>query len=148
MAADTGIAGLLIEDSSGEKDHPLYDFELDPFQVEACRELEAGNGVLIAAPTGSGKTLVGEFAVHLALEQGRKCFYTTRPPRPIRSYTLEEVRTSARATSPPTSSTSSTSVPNADCTAYSLAGCGAGSDDGPSRRAARRSSPSSGASSS
>jgi ATP-dependent RNA helicase HelY len=55
----------------------LYDFELDAFQVGACRELEAGNGVLVAAPTGSGKTIVGEFAVHLALQQGRKCFYTT-----------------------------------------------------------------------
>jgi ATP-dependent RNA helicase HelY len=55
----------------------LYDFGLDPFQREACRALEAGRGVLVAAPTGSGKTLVGEFAVHLALEQGRKCFYTT-----------------------------------------------------------------------
>ena len=55
----------------------LYDFELDPFQVEACQALEAGRGALVAAPTGSGKTLVGEFAVHLALEQGRKCFYTT-----------------------------------------------------------------------
>ena len=55
----------------------LYDFDLDDFQVRACQELEAGRGVLVAAPTGSGKTLVGEFAVHLALEQGRKCFYTT-----------------------------------------------------------------------
>ncbi len=55
----------------------LYDFELDDFQVQSCRALEAGNGVLVASPTGSGKTLVGEFAVHLALEQGRKCFYTT-----------------------------------------------------------------------
>ena len=55
----------------------LYDFDLDDFQVQACQELEAGRGVLVAAPTGSGKTLVGEFAVHLALEQGRKCFYTT-----------------------------------------------------------------------
>jgi ATP-dependent RNA helicase HelY len=55
----------------------LYDFELDDFQVRACQELEAGRGVLVAAPTGSGKTLVGEFAVHLALQQGRKCFYTT-----------------------------------------------------------------------
>ena len=33
--------------------------------------------MLVAAPTGSGKTLVGEFAVHLALAHGRKCFYTT-----------------------------------------------------------------------
>jgi ATP-dependent RNA helicase HelY len=33
--------------------------------------------VLVAAPTGSGKTVVGEFAVHLALAQVRKCFYTT-----------------------------------------------------------------------
>jgi ATP-dependent RNA helicase HelY len=55
----------------------LYDFRFDDFQVRACKELEAGRGVLVAAPTGSGKTLVGEFAVHLALSQGRKCFYTT-----------------------------------------------------------------------
>ena len=33
--------------------------------------------MLVAAPTGSGKTVVGEFAVHLALAEGRKCFYTT-----------------------------------------------------------------------
>ncbi|MEU6036705.1 DEAD/DEAH box helicase [Actinomadura sp. NPDC047616] len=55
----------------------LYDFDLDPFQLEACRALESGSGVLVAAPTGSGKTVVGEFAVHLALTGGRKCFYTT-----------------------------------------------------------------------
>ncbi|MGW5446774.1 DEAD/DEAH box helicase [Streptomyces asiaticus] len=55
----------------------MYDFELDPFQIEACKALESGKGVLVAAPTGSGKTIVGEFAVHLALTQGRKCFYTT-----------------------------------------------------------------------
>ena len=55
----------------------LYDFALDPFQRAACEALDAGHGVLVAAPTGSGKTLVGEFAVHLALRQGRKCFYTT-----------------------------------------------------------------------
>ncbi|MFB0834245.1 DEAD/DEAH box helicase [Arthrobacter halodurans] len=52
-------------------------FELDPFQVDACRAVEAGKGVLVAAPTGAGKTVVGEFAVHLALEGGRKAFYTT-----------------------------------------------------------------------
>ena len=55
----------------------LYDFPLDDFQVRACRELETGGGVLVAAPTGSGKTIVGEFAVHLGLKTGRKCFYTT-----------------------------------------------------------------------
>ncbi|MCU4749011.1 MULTISPECIES: DEAD/DEAH box helicase [unclassified Streptomyces] len=55
----------------------MYDFDLDDFQIEACRALEGGSGVLVAAPTGSGKTIVGEFAVHLALTQGRKCFYTT-----------------------------------------------------------------------
>ncbi len=52
-------------------------FELDPFQVEACEALEQGHGVLVAAPTGAGKTVVGEFAVHLALTSGRKAFYTT-----------------------------------------------------------------------
>ncbi|MFF5706993.1 DEAD/DEAH box helicase [Streptomyces sp. NPDC012794] len=55
----------------------MYAFDLDPYQIEACKALEAGKGVLVAAPTGSGKTIVGEFAVHLALQQGRKCFYTT-----------------------------------------------------------------------
>src|SRR5687767_14396483 len=54
-----------------------YPFGLDPFQVRACEALEVGNGVLVAAPTGAGKTVVGEFAVHLALRDGRKCFYTT-----------------------------------------------------------------------
>jgi ATP-dependent RNA helicase HelY len=52
-------------------------FGLDDFQQRACRELEDGHSVLVAAPTGSGKTIVGEFAVHLALESGRKAFYTT-----------------------------------------------------------------------
>ena len=55
----------------------LYPFGLDPFQVRACQALETGDGVLVAAPTGAGKTVVGEFAVHLALAEGRKCFYTT-----------------------------------------------------------------------
>src|SRR5690349_5331201 len=54
-------------------------FGLDDFQRDACEALEAGSGVLVCAPTGAGKTVVGEFAVHLALREGgaRKCFYTT-----------------------------------------------------------------------
>ena len=55
----------------------LYDFTFDDYQRRACRALNEGHGVLVAAPTGSGKTVVGEFAVHLALAAGRKCFYTT-----------------------------------------------------------------------
>ena len=54
-----------------------YGFAFDDYQREACAHVEAGSGVLVAAPTGAGKTIVGEFAVFLALQQGRKCFYTT-----------------------------------------------------------------------
>jgi ATP-dependent RNA helicase HelY len=56
------------------------DFVLDDFQRTACTAVEQGSGVLVCAPTGAGKTVVGEFAVHLALTEpsaNRKCFYTT-----------------------------------------------------------------------
>lgn len=52
-------------------------FGLDDFQRRACEALQDGRGVLVCAPTGAGKTVVGEFAVHLALAGGGKCFYTT-----------------------------------------------------------------------
>ncbi len=55
----------------------LLDFSLDPFQEQACQALAKGKGVLVAAPTGAGKTIVGEFAIHLALEKNQKVFYTT-----------------------------------------------------------------------
>ena len=54
-----------------------FDFPLDDFQVRACQAVALGQGVLVAAPTGAGKTIVGEFAVFLALATGRKAFYTT-----------------------------------------------------------------------
>ena len=64
-------------------------FSLDPFQVEACRALEEGRSVLVAAPTGAGKTIVGEFAVHLAmLTDGDKAFYTT----PIKALSNQKFR--------------------------------------------------------
>src|SRR5688572_29327451 len=66
----------------------LYAFPFDEFQERACEALQQGRGVLVAAPTGSGKTVVGEFAVHLALEDGRKCFYTT----PIKALSNQKYR--------------------------------------------------------
>ncbi|MEY3890270.1 MAG: hypothetical protein RLY62_452 [Actinomycetota bacterium] len=54
-----------------------FPFELDEFQLDACHALESGKGVLVAAPTGAGKTIVGEFAVYLVMDAGGKCFYTT-----------------------------------------------------------------------
>ncbi len=53
-----------------------FDFPLDDFQISGCHSLESGRGVLVAAPTGAGKTVVGEFAAYLAMAQGKKCFYT------------------------------------------------------------------------
>jgi len=59
-------------------DHPItqkfvdsFDFAFDDFQVAACNSVEDGHGVLVAAPTGAGKTVVGEFAAYLSLEQGK-----------------------------------------------------------------------------
>jgi ATP-dependent RNA helicase HelY len=54
-----------------------FDFPLDDFQIESLHCVEDGRGLLVAAPTGAGKTVVGEFAAFLALEKGKKCFYTT-----------------------------------------------------------------------
>ncbi len=54
-----------------------YPFSLDGFQLRAVEALESGESVLLAAPTGSGKTVVAEYAVERALERGGKCFYTT-----------------------------------------------------------------------
>lgn len=64
--------------------HPLtndfiaqFDFGFDDFQIAACHAVEEGRGVLVAAPTGAGKTVVGEFAAFSSLARGKKCFYTT-----------------------------------------------------------------------
>lgn len=65
-----------------------YDFTLDEFQIEACQALDSGRDVLVAAPTGSGKTVVGEFAIHLARATGRKAFYTT----PIKALSNQKYR--------------------------------------------------------
>ena len=60
-----------------EKFKKLLKFPLDDFQEQSCRALAEGQGVLVAAPTGAGKTIIGEFAIHLAVEKDLKVFYTT-----------------------------------------------------------------------
>ena len=52
-------------------------FEFDDFQIRGCHSLEDGDSVLIAAPTGSGKTILGQFAIFLGLKKSKKVFYTT-----------------------------------------------------------------------
>ena len=62
----------LLDDFIGE-----LGFTPDDFQVQACESIAAGRGVLVCAPTGAGKTVVGEFAIAAAFDAGGKCFYTT-----------------------------------------------------------------------
>src|SRR6266568_1369208 len=54
-----------------------YPFPLDPFQVEAIAHLAQGRSVMVAAPTGTGKTLVAEYAIWLAQQRNQRVIYTT-----------------------------------------------------------------------
>ncbi len=54
-----------------------FPFELDEFQKEACNYIDNGKSVVVCAPTGAGKTVIAEHAIHRALENGTRVFYTT-----------------------------------------------------------------------
>jgi ATP-dependent RNA helicase HelY len=54
-----------------------YEFPFDDFQITSCQHVEEGKSVLVAAPTGAGKTIVGEFAAFMAEQKRERCFYTT-----------------------------------------------------------------------
>lgn len=54
-----------------------FPFELDDFQKEACDCISDGKSVVVCAPTGAGKTVIAEHAIHCALKAGTKVFYTT-----------------------------------------------------------------------
>jgi len=66
----------------------LFPFPLDPFQHQAIAALDAGKSVVVCAPTGSGKTLVGEYAIHRALAHGKRVFYTT----PLKALSNQKLR--------------------------------------------------------
>lgn len=55
----------------------LFSFQLDKFQEDAIAALSDGKSVVVCAPTGSGKTLIAEYAIHRALAKGKRVFYTT-----------------------------------------------------------------------
>lgn len=57
----------------------MYDFpfELDEFQKDACNFINEGKSVVVCAPTGAGKTVIAQHAIHRALEEGKRIFYTT-----------------------------------------------------------------------
>jgi ATP-dependent RNA helicase HelY len=66
-------------------------FDLDPFQRNACARLEEGRSVLVAAPTGAGKTIVAEFAVYLAMQEpSAKVFYTA-PMKALSNQKFQEL---------------------------------------------------------
>src|SRR6185436_18261843 len=60
-----------------ERFRARFSFPLDDFQIDACRAIEGRQSVIVSAPTGAGKTLVAEFAIQQALEQGKRLAYTT-----------------------------------------------------------------------
>jgi ATP-dependent RNA helicase HelY len=65
-------------------------FDLDPFQVASCVALENGDSVLVAAPTGAGKTIVAEFAVYLAMQQPRAKVFYTAPMKALSNQKFQE----------------------------------------------------------
>ena len=74
--------------ASGLDLNSLFPFTLDEFQLRSIAALEAGRSVVVCAPTGSGKTLVGEYAIHRALARGRRVFYTT----PLKALSNQKLR--------------------------------------------------------
>jgi len=65
-------------------------FDLDPFQISACESLADGRSVLVAAPTGAGKTIVAEFAVYLAMQQARAKIFYTAPMKALSNQKFSE----------------------------------------------------------
>ncbi|MDJ0703643.1 MAG: DEAD/DEAH box helicase [Leptolyngbyaceae cyanobacterium MO_188.B28] len=66
----------------------LFPFPLDAFQLQAIDALNQGRSVVVCAPTGSGKTLIGEYAIYRALHQGKRVFYTT----PLKALSNQKLR--------------------------------------------------------
>jgi ATP-dependent RNA helicase HelY len=66
-------------------------FDLDEFQLAACGSLERGHSVLVAAPTGAGKTIVAEFAIYLAMQDTRDKVFYTAPMKALSNQKFQEL---------------------------------------------------------
>ena len=66
----------------------IFPFQLDEFQERAIAALNGNKSVVVCAPTGSGKTLVGEYAIYRALSHGKRVFYTT----PLKALSNQKLR--------------------------------------------------------
>ena len=73
---------------TGLDTNSLFPFPLDAFQLDAIDALNQGHSVVVSAPTGSGKTLIGEYAIHRALAHQQKVFYTT----PLKALSNQKLR--------------------------------------------------------
>ena len=63
-------------------------YELDPFQVQAVEAIDRGESLIVAAPTGCGKTLIAEYAVDVSIERNKKVIYTA----PIKALSNQKYR--------------------------------------------------------
>ncbi len=69
-----------------------YPFPIDDFQLEAIAHLAADRSVMVAAPTGTGKTLVAEYAIWRAQQRGQRVIYTT-PLKALSNQKYRDLRT-------------------------------------------------------
>ncbi|WP_353258232.1 DEAD/DEAH box helicase [Prochlorothrix hollandica] len=79
---------MITVSSSVPNLHQIFPFPLDDFQQQAIAALDAHKSVVVCAPTGSGKTLIGEYAIHRAIARGKRVFYTT----PLKALSNQKLR--------------------------------------------------------
>ncbi|MCU1578805.1 MAG: box helicase [Rhodoglobus sp.] len=88
FAASRTRAGLPILESFRARQR----FDLDPYQIAACAVVEEGKSVLVAAPTGAGKTVIAEFAIYRAMQDARSKVFYTAPMKALSNQKFQELQ--------------------------------------------------------